>query len=458
MAWKKNDVTELEITGMTAEGSGVGRTADGMAVFVNGAAVGDVLRVKLIKVSKNYAVGRIDAVLQPSADRQEADCAVATPCGGCVYRHITYEAEQKIKQQKVADAIARIGGLTDVPVRPIVGAAQPDHYRNKAQLPVGRDGNGKLCVGFFAARSHRIIPCGDCKLQPEEFGAIIRAFLTWAEEVNAQPYDEEKHSGLLRHLCIRQAGATHQRMVCVVANGDRLPKEKRLVELLRKADDTVVSIILNVNTKRTNVIMGEECRVIWGDGVITDRLCGLYFDISPLSFYQVNRDQAERLYGIAADYAALKDGETLLDLYCGTGTIGLSMADKAGQLYGAEIVPQAIENAWENARKNNIANAEFFCADAAEAADVLAKRGVKPHVVVVDPPRKGCSVEVLEIIANKLCPERLVYVSCDPATLARDLKLLAEMGYQTQEVTPVDMFPRTSHVESVACLSREKGR
>lgn len=453
MALRKNQIVELQITGMTTEGSGVGR-ADGMAVFVYGAAVDDVLRVKLIKIAGNYAVGRIEEVITPSADRQETDCAVAVSCGGCVYRHITYEAELRIKQQKVADALTRIGGFTNLPIRPIVGAAEPNYYRNKAQLPVGYDANGKLCVGFFAARSHRVVPCTHCYLQPQAYEEITQAFLAWAESCGAKPYDETTHSGLLRHLCIRQAGAMNQRMVCIVANGTALPQEEKLVAQLRAADPTVCSIVLNENKERTNVIMGQRCRTLWGTPTITDRLCGLEFSISPLSFYQVNRDQAERLYEIAADYAELHGNETLLDLYCGTGTIGLSMAGKVGKLYGAEIVAPAVADAKRNAERNHVKNAEFFCADAAEAAAMLAKRQVQPQVVVVDPPRKGCSTEVLEIIAQQLCPQRLVYVSCDPATLARDLKYLVELGYTPQEVTPVDMFPRTAHVESVVCLTR----
>lgn len=453
MAWKKNDEVRLEITGMTAEGSGVGR-ADGMAVFVAGAAEGDLLRVKLIKVSKNYAIGRLEEILRPSPDRRRPDCAAAVPCGGCVYRHISYEAELRIKQQKVTDALRRIGGLTDLPIRPILGAADPDHYRNKAQLPVGRGADGTIQVGFFAAHSHRIVPCGDCKLQPEAFSQIVQAFLHWANESGAEPYDERTHSGLLRHLCIRQASATGQRMVCVVANGERLPQEDRLTERLRAADSSIVSIVLNVNRDRTNVIMGTVCRTLWGAASIFDQLCGLEFSISPLSFYQVNHDQAERLYELAAEYASLSGRETLLDLYCGTGTIGLSMAKRADRLFGAEIVPQAVEDARRNAQRNGIDRAEFFCGDAADAATRLAERGIQPDVVTVDPPRKGCSSEVINIIAQRLRPQRVVYISCDPATLARDLKLFNEQGYIAQEAVPVDMFPRTSHVETVCLLSK----
>lgn len=453
MSLKKNDLIELEITGMTSEGSGVGR-ANGQAVFVAGAAEGDRLRVRIIKPSKTYAIGRIDAILTPSPDRQPSDCPVAVPCGGCVYRHITYEAELRIKQQKVVDALTRIGGFSELPVRPIVGAPQPDHYRNKAQFPIGVGPDGHLCVGFYAARSHRVVPCAACRLQPEPFAAIARAFLDWAEAAGASPYDETAHRGLLRHLCIREASATGARMVCVVANGAALPDEAGLAARLRAADPQVRSIVLNENRDRTNAILGDRCRTIWGESTITDLLCGLEFAISPLSFYQVNHDQTERLYAQAAEYAALSGGETLLDLYCGTGTIGLSMAHRAGQLFGAEIVPQAIENAKSNAARNGITNAEFFCADAAEAASMLAQRGVRPQVVVIDPPRKGCGSAVLEIIARQLCPERLVYVSCDPATLARDLRRLAELGYAPREATPVDMFPRTCHVETVCLLTR----
>ena len=279
--------------------------------------------------------------------------------------------------------------------------------------------------------------------------------MQWATETGATPYDEETHSGLLRHLCIRQAAATGAHMVCVVANGDALPCEERLTALVRAAEPRVTSVVLNVNRARTNVIWGTECRTIWGDDAILDRLCGLEFSISPLSFYQVNHDQTERLYAQAAEFAALTGHETLLDLYCGTGTIGLSMANRAGRLIGAEIVPQAVADARRNAQRNGIAHAEFFCGDAADAADRLAARGIRPDVVVVDPPRKGCSEEVIRIITQRLCPARVVYVSCDPATLARDLKLFGTLGYAARAAVPVDMFPRTCHVETVVLLSRE---
>lgn len=452
MQLKKNDSIELEITGYTAEGSGVGRY-ENIAVFVPLAAVGDRLRVKILKTAKTYAFGKLEQILSPSPDRVRQDCSQFAKCGGCVYRHIDYAAELRAKEQRVRDAVERIGGFRDLPIRSIVGSANPDHYRNKAQLPIGKAAGKGITLGFYASHSHRLIPCEECFLQPAAFTAAMRAFQEWALKTGEDVYNEATGKGRLRHLYLRQAGATGEIMVCVVVNGNGVHQEPELVELLRKNVPGLKSVIINVNRERTNVVLGKKCRTVWGEDTITDMLCGLKFHISPLSFYQVNRDQAERLYTIAGEYAGLTGGETLLDLYCGTGTIGLSMAKKAGKVIGVEIVEQAVEDAKRNAERNGIANAEFLCADAAKAADMLKNRGVRPDVVVLDPPRKGCDSSLIETVV-KMGPERVVYVSCDPATLARDLKIFAQQGYVPKELTPVDMFPRTSHVECVVLITR----
>lgn len=452
MSFKKNDLAEITITGLTAEGSGVGR-ADGFAVFVPAAAVGDKLLVKLVKVAKNYGFGRIEKILEPSPDRIEADCGVYSRCGGCCYRHISYEAELAGKENRVRDAVERIAGLKDAVIRPILGADSPDRYRNKAQYPVGRDASGKPVLGFYAPHSHRIAACTGCLLQPAEFQIAAEVFLEWLESSGEDIYDESTGKGRVRHLYLRKALATGEVMVCVVVNGNGLHGEDELAKRLRAQVPGLKSFLINSNREDTNVVLGKKCRTVWGGGAITDVLCGLKFRISPLSFYQVNRSQAERLYGLAKQYADLTGKELLLDLYCGAGTIGLSMADQARRVIGVEIIPQAVEDAKQNAADNGITNAEFHCMDAAKAADMLKERGEKPDVVVLDPPRKGCGADLIQTVAS-LSPHRVVYVSCDPATLARDLKLFGELGYRVCELAPVDMFPRTPHVETVVKMTR----
>lgn len=442
---KKNDLVEIEITGYTAEGNGVGRW-QGMAIFVPMTAMGDSVEIRILKVAKTHAFGKIERILNPSPARIEADCPQFAQCGGCVFRHIRYEEELRAKEQRVRDAVERIGGFSDLPIQPILGAAQPDGYRNKAQLPIGRTRDGDLALGFYANHSHRIINCSHCNLQPPAFSAAMEAFREWAAVSGDEPYDEITGKGRLRHLYLRQADISGEVMVCVVVNGNGVHKEAELVQILRERVPGLKSVMINSNRDRTNVVLGKKCRVVWGQDHITDQLCGLDFHISPLSFYQVNRTQAERLYRQAASYAGLTGEETLLDLYCGTGTIGLSMAAHAKRVIGVEVVAPAIEDARRNAERNGITNAEFFCADAAEAAAKLEARGEHPDVVILDPPRKGCAQELLHTVVQ-MRPERIVYVSCDPATLARDLRILADSGYAPQELTPVDMFPRTAHCE-----------
>ena len=444
---KKNDFIELEITAMSSEGSGIGRY-EGLAVFVPMTAIGDRIKAKILKVKSNCAFGKVEEIITASPDRRDIDCAAFSKCGGCVYRHISYEAELRAKQKKVEDAVKRIGGINMEP-QPICSDT-PFRYRNKAQYPVSED----YTVGFYASHSHRIIPSGDCRLQPEEFYKISQIFTEWIKGKKLSVYNEQTGKGLIRHLYLRLAVATNELMVCVVINGDSLPDSDELVKLLlEKTGERLKAVVLNINKAKTNVILGNKCKNLYGDGYIYDILCGIKVRIDPLSFYQVNRDMAERLYKKAAEYVKPK-GKTLLDLYCGAGTIGLSMADKAKEIIGVEIVPEAVKDAKFNARNNNITNARFICFDAANAAEALNKEGISPEVIIVDPPRKGCSEELLKIIANDFCPERLVYISCDPATLGRDIKILSSLGYELKEYMPFDLFPRTSHIETVALLSR----
>lgn len=444
---KKNDLIQLEITAMSSEGSGIGRY-EGRAVFVPMTAIGDIVKVKVLKVKQNYAFGKIEEILTPSADRVDVDCSAFSKCGGCVYRHISYDSELKIKKIKVEDAIKRIGGV-DMKATTICGGIS-EHYRNKAQYPVSAD----FAVGFYAKHSHRIIPCESCMLQPEAFDEVVVVFTEWIKQKNLSVYDEETGRGLIRHLYLRYAEITNEFMVAVVINGDVLPDSEELVTLLKQTiGDKLKTVVLNINKEKTNVILGNTCKILYGDGYIFDAICGVKIRINPLSFYQVNRAMAEKLYMQAAHYADA-EGKTVLDLYCGAGAIGLSMADKAKEIIGVEIVPEAVKDAEFNAQNNKITNARFICGDAAKAADTLNREGIKPDVVVVDPPRKGCSEELLKTIARDFAPERIVYVSCDPATLARDIKILDGLGYKLREYTPFDLFPRTSHVETVAYLTR----
>ncbi len=449
---QKNTFYIMEIEDYTTEGSGIGR-ADGMAVFVPGTAVGDRVKVRIVKGEKRYAYGRVEELLSPAAGRIEPDCPGFGKCGGCLFRHIRYEEELACKQKRVTDALMRIGGVDERRIAPIVGAKTPDGYRNKAQLPFMRDAEGKIRAGFFAPRSHRVIPLETCRLESPAFAKAREAVLSWAQAENVSVYDEKTHSGLLRHLYLRHAMKTNELMVCLVANGERFPGEERLTSLLRKELPALKSVVLNVNREKTNVIVGKKNRVLWGREWIEDELCGLRFAVSPLSFYQVNRDQAEVLYGLVGELAALQPQETLLDLYCGTGTIGLTMANRVKKLIGVEVVAQAVENANKNAGRNGIENAEFWCADAAQAAQKLLQEGLRPDCVILDPPRKGCTPELIKTVAG-MAPSRVVYVSCDPATLARDLSAFAETGFLVQKAIPVDMFPRTGHVETVVLITR----
>lgn len=449
--YRKNDIIKLNITSATAEGSGVGKTPDGMAVFVPLSAVGDELEVRLLKVKKTYAFGKIERMISPAPSRINADCPHFSQCGGCVWRHITYEEECRVKQLRVEDALRRIGEI-DAPLKPIIKSERTLRYRNKAQLPLGVSGDGGVTMGFYAFHSHRVIDCADCLLQPESFSEVMRVTREFMAQTDNDVYDERTGKGRLRHLYIRLAEVTDELMVCYVVNGNGLKQEDKLLQMLRERVKNLKTLIINSNREKTNVILGEKNRVVWGSGTITDVLCGLRFTISPFSFWQVNRAQAERLYNKAREYAAPSKDDVLLDLYCGTGTIGLTMAKDCRELIGVEIIPDAVRDAEHNAAVNSICNARFMCADAPQAADRLEREGVRPSIVVLDPPRKGCGEELVKTVA-KMSPERVVYVSCDPATLARDLAYFAQNGYETIEATPVDMFPRTAHVETVVLLS-----
>ncbi len=449
----KNDEIRLTVTTLTSMGSGLGRFND-MAVFVDGAAPGDELLVHIIKVKKNYAVGKIKKILRKADCRIDSDCIHDSRCGGCAYRHISYSKELEIKKQTVTDALQRIGGL-DIEAEEILSIKEPVHYRNKAQIPIGLGPDGEINIGFYSKRTHRIINSDNCLLQSEDFHAIISGIRKYIAESSVMVYDEKTGKGLLRHIYLRQAKKTKEIMVCLVINGDSIPKKQNLINRLTALDENIKSIVLNINKKNTNVILGDECITLWGSDFIEDELCGLKFRISPLSFYQVNPKGTELLYNKAKEYAELTGKETLLDLYCGTGTIGLTMADKVKSLIGVEIIPQAIDNAKENAALNSITNARFICDDATGAAKTLYDEGIRPDVVILDPPRKGCSADVVKTVSD-MQPDRIVYVSCDPATLARDLALFGEQGYETKKVTAVDMFPRTTHVETVVQLCEKK--
>ncbi|MGN0467625.1 MAG: 23S rRNA (uracil(1939)-C(5))-methyltransferase RlmD [Acutalibacteraceae bacterium] len=451
MTLKKNDEITLEITALSSQGSGVGHY-EKMAVFVEGAVTGDRLLIHIIKVKKSYAVGIIKKIIKPSKYRIPSDCCVSEKCGGCCYRHIDYEHELEMKKQTVQDALTRIGGL-DIQVEEILASGKSNRYRNKGQYPIAMDKSGKTLIGFYAKRSHRIIDSGDCMLAPEEFKKILEVIRIWAAKAGISIYDEETGRGILRHIYLRKGHKTAQTMACLVINADDVSKKDLLIKELTEADETICSIVLNINKNSTNVILGDKCKTIYGKDYIEDELCSLRFRISALSFYQVNPETAQILYEKAKEFAKPSKSDTVLDLYCGTGTIGLSMADSAKKIIGVEIIPQAIENAKENAKLNRIENARFICDDAAGAAETLLKEGLFPDIIILDPPRKGCSKEVIDT-AVSMNPERIVYVSCDPATLARDCKLFSQLGYKAERVVAVDMFPRTNHVETVCLMSR----
>ncbi|MBE6667867.1 MAG: 23S rRNA (uracil(1939)-C(5))-methyltransferase RlmD [Ruminococcaceae bacterium] len=451
---KKEQTVELRITDINNLGCGVGRY-EGVVVFVKGAVTDDVVSAKIIKVTKSYCVGRLERIITPSAHRVEADgCRAPLACGGCVYRNISYEYELELKTNYVRNAF-RKAGLSEVSVLPTKSAGREYGYRNKAQYPVVQTKNG-IKAGFYASKTHNIIPCENCVIQNEEFAPIVDFVCRFGDSHGWSVYDEGTGRGLLRHIYMRIGEKTGEIMVCLVINGDTLPSEAEFANSIIGNFPEIKSVMINKNTENTNVVLGKEYRLLFGKSYIEDELCTLRFKISPDSFYQVNRDGAELLYGIAKEKAELSGNEILMDLYCGTGTIGLSMAEKAKKLCGIEIVSAAVDCARENAKENGISNAEFLCADAGSKEVILsAAGGVRPDVVVIDPPRKGSTRELVSTLAD-LCVPRIVYVSCDPDTLARDCVWFSECGYEVGVVQPVDLFPRTGHVESVVCLTRKE--
>ena len=445
----------MVITDLSEDGSGVGR-ADGCAVFVKDTVPGDAGTVRIVKAKKNYAYGIMTEREVSSDWRVVPACPSAGPCGGCQLMHVSYEKQLEWKRKKVEDCLKRIGGLTDVTVEPVLGMENPEHYRNKAQFPVGVDRDGQLTAGFYARHSHRIIAQEDCMIQDARSNRVLAAVLAWMREHRVTVYDEESGTGLVRHVIVRTAHATGQIMAGLVINGTKIPAEDALISSLCQIEG-MTSVCLSINRERTNVILGNETRVLWGDDKITDRIGEVSYRISLASFYQVNPVQTVKLYQTALEFAGLTGEETVWDLYCGIGTISLFLAQKAKQVYGVEIVEQAVLDARENAALNGCTNAEFF---AGAAEEVMPRKfresggSMRADVIVVDPPRKGCDEALLETIVQ-MQPERIVYVSCDPATLARDLKYLSARGYEVKKVQPCDMFPQGVHIETVVLLVRK---
>ena len=448
---KKNDIVEIEITALSSECSGIGKK-DGMVIFVPFSAIGDKLEVKILKVNKTYCYGKIERIITPSPDRVTPDCPVYTRCGGCSLRHINYEAQLRAKEQFVKDAFTRIGGLSPE-FLPIIRNTNINGYRNKLQIPIGTDKDGNLIAGFYAFHSHRIVPCEKCLLQPDIFSKITSDFLKISTGLDLTAYDETTRKGILRHLYLRKGYYSGEICLCIVV-AKNVPEIKILSDRLLEKYPEIVSSVINVNSRDTNVILGDKEIVLTSKNYICDIMCKNAVNIAPKAFYQVNTPCAEQLYSAACDFAEPK-GKTVLDLYCGAGTIGLSMARTAKKIIGVEIVPEAIENAKQNALANGITNCEFICADAAEAARILHSRSLRPDVIMVDPPRKGCGRDACEQIAAFSAP-RIVMVSCNAATAARDCACFAALGYSTDKCVAVDMFSGTNHVETVVLLSHKK--
>ena len=447
-ALEKGSVYTAVIDGYSSEGLGIARV-NGAVVFVPHAVRGEEIDLRITKVMKTSCAGEIVKIHNPSPERMEPECPYAGKCGGCAYRHLTYPEELWAKRQRVQDALTRIGGL-DLTVEEILGAKNPEHYRNKSQYPVGADGS----IGFFQARTHKVVPIRRCLIQTEAADRTAQAVGEWMRRYKISAYDETTGKGLVRHVCVR-VNRKGESLCCVVVNGNKVPREPELAAYVTAAVPHTVGVLLNSNTRRGNVVLGDKYRTLFGRNYLMDTLCGLEFKLSMPSFYQVNRDQAEVLYGKALEFAGLTGNETVLDLYCGIGTITLCLAKAAKRVIGAEIVPPAIRDAKENALRNHIENAEFFCGDAADIAAKLESDGLRPDVVTVDPPRKGLAPEVIASVAA-MGPEKVVYVSCDPATLGRDVKIFREFGYEAKRAAAVDMFPGTAHVETVVLLSKGK--
>lgn len=451
MALSKNQIIRLKIESLSGDGSGVAHY-DGMAVFIPFTAPGDEIDCRIVKVLKSYAFGIIERLITSSQIRTEPVCDAYGKCGGCNLRHISYESELAAKQKFVADAVTRIGKI-DFPVLPVLPSPQTDRYRNKVQYPVSLSPDGKVYTGFYAGRSHRVIPCRDCMLQPEKLNGILAAVCNFLQEEYISIYNEETGKGLVRHIFLRCGVNTDEIMLCLVINGRRMPSSQKFAEYITGKFPQIKTVVLNINTKNTNVIMGTECITVYGSGYINETLCGVPVRLNPLSFFQVNTAGAELLYNTAKQYAYIQNGDTVLDLYCGMGTIGLSMAKSCKQLIGVEIIPQAIEAAKTSALEMGLDNTRFICADAGTAAQKLADEGLRPDIIIMDPPRAGCDQNAISAVL-KMAPEKVVMISCNPATCARDLAALCANGYEIKVIQPVDMFPRTKHVETVVLMSK----
>ena len=446
---EKGKIYEAVISDYTAEGQGVAKI-DGCAVFVPNAIVGERVLVRIEKAQKTWAAGKITELLEKSPHRVNRECPVAKLCGGCDFWHMDYEEETRMKAERVRQALNRIGreNLEEIP---ILSAPTCHDYRNKAQYPVSSK-KGRVFAGFFKAGTHQVVENDRCLILPEEADRIKKIVIDYVNHYRISAYDEESHKGLLRHIYVRRGAVSQQVLVCLVVNGKKLPHPEDLIKRLQGVPG-FTTLVLSVNTKKGNTILGDEFITLYGPGYIEDMLCGLNFRLSARSFYQVNHHQAERLYEAAISQAQITKEDTVLDLYCGVGTITLCMAKAAGKVIGVEVIPQAVEDAKDNAKRNGIENAEFFCGDAGEAAFALEAKGVKADVVVVDPPRKGLNADAIEALA-RFAPRRIVYVSCDPATLSRDVALLKERGYTLKNAMAADLFPRCAHIESIVCLSK----
>ncbi|ABG84618.1 23S rRNA (uracil-5-)-methyltransferase RumA [Clostridium perfringens ATCC 13124] len=453
---EKNKEYIFDIISQGYEGEGIAKIDNKYPIFIEGALKGEKVKVRIVKVNKNFAYGKLMEVLEASEERVNPPCAIYKRCGGCKLQHASYKAQLDFKWDRVKDCVSKIGKLDPSIVKYPLGMEEPWRYRNKVQLPIGLI-NGEVKIGFFAPRSHDIIDMESCLIQDEIGDKVVKLTREWIEKFNIRPYNvdgEYDEKGIVRHIMIRRGFTTNEVMVVLVTNGEKLPHKEEFVDLMVKNIPGIKSVIQNINSKKTNVILGLESKTLWGEDTISDYIGDFRFNISPLSFFQVNPTQTEVLYGKALEYANLTGNEEVFDAYCGTGTITLFLSQKAKKVYGVEIIPQAIDNAWINAKENKVENVEFFVGESEVVIPDLINKGVKADVVVVDPPRKGCDKKLLDAITN-INAKKIVYVSCDPSTLGRDLAILEENGYKTLEVQPVDMFPNTSHVENVAKLIKK---
>ncbi|MDK0742296.1 23S rRNA (uracil(1939)-C(5))-methyltransferase RlmD [Clostridium perfringens] len=453
---EKNKEYIFDIISQGYEGEGIAKIDNKYPIFIEGALKGEKVKVRIVKVNKNFAYGKLMEVLEASEERVNPPCAIYKRCGGCKLQHASYKAQLDFKWDRVKDCVSKIGKLDPSIVKYPLGMEEPWRYRNKVQLPIGLI-NGEVKIGFFAPRSHDIIDMESCLIQDEIGDKVVKLTREWIEKFNIRPYNvdgEYDEKGIVRHIMIRRGFTTNEVMVVLVTNGEKLPHKEEFVDLMVKNIPGIKSIIQNINSKKTNVILGLESKTLWGEDTISDYIGDFRFNISPLSFFQVNPIQTEVLYGKALEYANLTGNEEVFDAYCGTGTITLFLSQRAKKVYGVEIIPQAIDNAWINAKENKVENVEFFVGESEVVIPDLINKGVKADVVVVDPPRKGCDKKLLDAITN-INAKKIVYVSCDPSTLGRDLAILEENGYKTLEVQPVDMFPNTSHVENVAKLIKK---